>query len=1018
MPMRVGEMMVVVRAQDFASRTLRKVSGELMGMSRQQAMINQFAQRAQRAQLGLPKDVAGDLRHIQKRNALEQQFANNLARSRNATFGWTRAGQTMRAEITDMNNVIDRMNPATQMLASNTTEFARATKAIRAERVESMGRAMGSFGRTMQLVGGAGVLSLGLAAKTAADFDTQISLAATQAQNFGNKMVPIQTRIDQLSMGFDKNGKHVDGVIDMMNRYPATADAMADATFEVFSSMNLETNGIINVAKGMGLLEEANKIAVAGNEDLGVATNAMITVLNNFDPALQNTTEQFDTMFDIVRFGRMRLRDFDIMMNKIAPTAADAGLGLRDVGGAMAFLTQVMPSQRMVATGISRLIEALRHPDVVAGLDIFGVKVKKLDGRLRPLDEILRDIADRFPQLRSGQKSAAEFFREISAAGRGTGRGQIFTAEGRRALSEIITHFDEYIARQKQIDKNSGEFKRATDAQMQSLGVQWGIFVNQVRAAALVIGQEAVPVFAEIGHWLGEFVKWFKGLNPEVRKAIVQTAAYAAVLALISGIILTIVGAFTAAAGALRLFSLTAGAGAGKMARFVGMLKFMMKAAGAALVFQVLIKTMWGGDPGAREFLQGALGGALLGGSIGGLPGAVVGAITVPIAIHAISQQGDLGDKIAADIRKNIEDKTPFWKRYGEYIAKNMEAGIMEGFMSEDEFRAFERQAEVLDARERGMTEGAIRGGEKVIRQRKEQSKQEKKYKDDLKAYYDELQAQQEANTARARQLAETVQSATQQATQALRSMFSELQQANEQAFGQFAQGPWLTSQTFDLAKEWGITPRIQDLIRDLRLQNQQFAEWRRGLDALFKKGVPTEMIDELRSMGPEEGQPIIDNILRAKPGQVNALISEWKKRNKQIQDATKIDFSREINQFRKAGVNMGEAIIDGFQDAKVGAYFDAWITTNFPDLINQAVGVAVGRFKESNPPAPKLTKPKDPSPKPTIQYHNHFNQRFEVGSPEDKAAHKRLAHEVANGVITKVGKSKGNRPGTRSGIH
>ena len=38
MPLQVGTMMVVVRAQDFASRTLRRVGAEIEGLSRAEAM--------------------------------------------------------------------------------------------------------------------------------------------------------------------------------------------------------------------------------------------------------------------------------------------------------------------------------------------------------------------------------------------------------------------------------------------------------------------------------------------------------------------------------------------------------------------------------------------------------------------------------------------------------------------------------------------------------------------------------------------------------------------------------------------------------------------------------------------------------------------------------------------------------------------------------------------------------------------------------------------------------------------
>jgi len=153
-------------------------------------------------------------------------------------------------------------------------------------------------------------------------------------------------------------------------------------------------------------------------------------------------------------------------------------------------------------------------------------------------------------------------------------------------------------------------------------------------------------------------------------------------------------------------------------------------------------------------------------------------------------------------------------------------------------------------------------------------------------------------------------------------------------------------------------------LIKDLHQQNAQFATWRQSLDKLMKRGLPDEFIDELRAMGPEEGQALIDNILGAKPAQVQKLIGEWKRKNAQIKQATKMDFTQEINQFKKAGGDMGKAIIEGFQSAQVGLWFDGWVKGTFPGVINSAVNQAISDWRKTNPPP---VKPPPPPVKPRV---------------------------------------------------
>jgi Phage-related minor tail protein len=1064
MPMRVGEMMVIVRAQDYATRTLRRVGAEMAGLSRAQALSrSQIRTQVKQAQMldkiGGAESDRRRMRVIQERNRAEQMMNQTIARrnqlmSTSATAGWTAQGRALGAQaqmLTQrydrLNAIVDDMPPRFQRLARNTGMLSdalfrnrsmlrgthdelrfiqedidimnRQNLAAPFERMQRVGHLMTSAGRSMQIFGAASTVAFGLAARSAAEFDTNISLAATQARDLGAGVPQVQKRIDQLTNGISENGVVTDGIIGLMNKYTATQSEMADASFEIFSSMNLQTNGITDVRKGLDLLDKANQIAIAGQEDLGVATNAMITVLNNFDPRLENTTKQFDSMFNIVRFGRMRLRDFDIMMNKIAPTAADAGQSLQNVGGAMAFLTQVMPSQRMVATGISRLIEALRHPAIVAGLHEMGVEAKQANGKLRPLDDLLAEIARKFPEVTTGQKGAADFFMQISALGRGGGRGQIFTAEGRRAFSEIMTHFRQYLQVQGQIELNQEEFKNATAAQMQSLGVQWGKFVNQVRAAGLIIGQDVIPVFGKLGDHIQGMISAFQGIDPETRRMIVQWTAWAGIILLLAGLLTSLGGVIVSMIASLGLMAATSGAATTRVGMLLNTLKGLLRFGGLVLTITAIIKMVKGGDPTAWDLLQGAAGGALLGARFGPA-GAAIGAIVVPVMMQ-INAERNWKENFAQKVREATTDRGDLWRKYGEYVARSIEQGYESAFKNFEEFKNFQQQADKMTNRENNRLEvHAVRERE-ITDAIENKRKKTKKYQDDLDRWYKEQLAASKAVKEQNKELGRAAEQGAEQAVESMRQMYSQLKMDNEQAFGELFQGPFLSSQTFDLAKEWGIEPRIQDMIRDLHMQNAQFATWRNNLDSLFKKGIPTEMIDELRQMGPEQGAPLVENLMKAKPAQINRLIAEWKQRAKQIEDATKMDFRKEIDRFRKAGGDMGQAIINGFRDAGVGAWFDNWVKVNFPDVISAAVTEAVQTAKENMEERGKL-RPK-PTPPPdkrtggtkTEDNSTNIKQDIHVSGPgwDDETA-RRAGWEVANQTARHTNKGK-RRSGSRA---
>ena len=166
--------------------------------------------------------------------------------------------------------------------------------------------------------------------------------------------------------------------------------------------------------------------------------------------------------------------------------------------------------------------------------------------------------------------------------------------------------------------------------------------------------------------------------------------------------------------------------------------------------------------------------------------------------------------------------------------------------------------------------------------------------------------------------------------------MYSEMYDANKQAFGDIFKGPWLTSQMFDLAKEWDIQAAHPG--HDPRLARTECRTLKSGRLTRqdHEEGAASDLINEIRKMGPEEGQAFLDNLMKAKPGQINALVAQWRRRNKNIEAATKMDFSDQIKQFKNAGIKMGDAMVDGLESAQVAKRFDAWATSHFPGVINK----------------------------------------------------------------------------------
>jgi TP901 family phage tail tape measure protein len=891
-----------------------------------------------------------------------QKMPSRYIRLSQAINGTSNAQAVMNEHMSSAHQRLARAHAALDENTRQQLAFNEALRRMPLNRMQDLGHAFGGVGRTMQLFGAVSTVALGAAANSAANFNTQVSLAATQARDLKAPISQVGTRIDQLTHGFTQASHPVEGILDLMEKFPAAQGEMADSAYDIFSSMDLMTNGVTDMRKGLELLATANKIAVAGGEDLDIATNAMITTFNNFGDSAEEQAENLDTMFDIIRFGRMRLGDFNTMMNKVAPAAAGANLSLRDVGGAMAFLTEVMPSQRMVATGISRLIEALNHPDIVKGLKMLGVETRKAEGGLRPLDEIMKDLAETFPQLASGQLSAAEFFKVVSSLARGGGQGVMFTAEGRKALTQMITHMDQYLARQKQIDDNKGEFGKAYQAQLKALGIQWDIFMNRIRAIVVAIGTDAIPVFQELGQALKKMLDWWQALDPSTRKSIVRFAVYASVATLLAGALLAVIGAGLGLAAMIGRWGVALkgieGVG-GKALKILSKLRIAAAFLGTIGTISLIVDVTRSGDASAWNLLMGMASGAMMGSAFGPW-GALAGAITVPIVLQLID-----------DFTKPKRPPSAMRRAWQDYLKEGLEpGGAVE--MTFEEFRdqwnkKFNKRnfkipkgiTAVEDHRSETSGLQAQRGHQaKLTAMQKEYNEALMKWIKDMgvynkkkKEYDEELKHHAQAMKEYQEQLAKTIVQANEDITNSMLDMYMGLKEINQQLMGEVFEGPLYSGESGDLMREWGIYGNIQTMIDDARAANALFKQVQSGLNKLRKMGVPQTAIEKIQSMAPKDALGFMKGILKGTPAQKAALIKALKQNNKDVQSQTKMDFVSEIQRFKDAGLAMGDAIKDGFEKAAVGKWFDTWIKAKFPAVINQAVNAAIAQWKLENPP-------------------------------------------------------------------
>lgn len=925
---RGSEIIIAVRLSNQASGQARRLSRDIMAMGgaakaanrmaemsaamdtqrlRSARLLNQFDQRRRQHAINMSQIDKQTSAQLTKRIGLYQRL--------NRTADPTRRLMLQRAineSLMEDDILRQRGLKLEQGMVAATAEHTAAMKgqeAIlarmveeqklmaamqRANRFTTVGRGVSQVSRAAGFGGLLATAGFAAVSKDYADFSTLVTKASTQiANNAGKGIDAILASVNRLEPAIQRQ----------MKIFPASQNEMADALYQLYSSMDLTEQ------QGVKLLATTNKVSVAFGSDLPTATNVLITTLNNFGASAGGVNQTLDDLAAIVRIGRLELSDFDSMMNSVAPAAGAAGYNLKQMGGAMAVITRLIPSQERAATGLARLIDIFGNRDFQKGMAKAGVSITDVSGNLLGFEEIIRRIASLHPEGQGLQN----FIQIMTASGRGRGQGITGQANARRALVQLVRHYQMLHRAQLDVNDSQGEFNQRFQAMLKSPGTQWAIFINQMRVLALEIGKDALPAIIRLQAFIKGLVDRWHSLSPELRHSIVYFTAITGVIALLAAPIGIITGSLLSLIGMLKLLSITLGttgtAGViGRLGLLLGILGRLTALGTILLAVKVVV------DSSQLEDLRNWMKKNIPGG--GGLV-KVLG-FSGRDLLHSIGIGGDPDEHGTQSKNANARKVDPLTKKVNEatqaYI-KNLKANTL---MS-DIMKKYGAQLDGTDAKL-------------------------KQYNEDMKQYNKGMMdAVKNAHT--------QYEQIVDQAVDNMIAKYNELRDANTAAFGSLFQGPLLTGESFQTAEEWGVTPTIGIINKDLSQQINAFNKWQGDLRAIAGRGAPKKLVQELTDLGPDAADKI-EVLRKASPKMFNNFIRLWKQKNAAIERETKRDFNDQLKIWQSHGKNMGLKIIAGLE-SEGGALENTMrkiLKNSFNgDLLSQIVAEAIRDFKANN---------------------------------------------------------------------
>lgn len=219
-------------------------------------------------------------------------------------------------------------------------------------------------------------------------FTRAVSQAASSAIDFEKAVAEVNTLLPKSSKLTSQLKKDL---VALSGEFGVDKAEQARAYYQIISSGAAEGQAAIE------LLTQANTLASAGLADLGDSVNVITDIINIYGAENITAQEAADALFQTVKLGKTTIQELSTNIGAVLPAASRLGIGLKDVGAALATLTTQGLSTSQRVTQLNALFTALfkKGGDAAKKFgqkvgDAFSLKALREKG----LQQFLIDLAE------------------------------------------------------------------------------------------------------------------------------------------------------------------------------------------------------------------------------------------------------------------------------------------------------------------------------------------------------------------------------------------------------------------------------------------------------------------------------------------------------------------------------------------------------------------------------------------------------------------------------------------------
>lgn len=297
-------------------------------------------------------------------------------------------------------------------------------------------------------------------------------------------------------------------IIGASNATGVMASELAKAQYQAISA-NVAT------ADSVGLVENAAKAAKAGVSDVTTVIDGATSILNAWGISAADSEQVFDKLLKTQQRGKTTIGELAASIGQVTGLAPQLNISLEETLAAVGALTQNGVSTSSAMTGLKAVMSAVLKPTAEATEEAerLGLQFDSTALKSKGLTGFLQDVMDK---TGGSEESLAKLFGSVE------GLSQIMLLGGSAAGLYADILYD--------LNNSAGTLDTMFDTRMSSSSQKLSMALNQVKNAALSLGESMAPMIGAAADKVQAFADAVSSMSTEQALSVVKTALWVAAI--------------------------------------------------------------------------------------------------------------------------------------------------------------------------------------------------------------------------------------------------------------------------------------------------------------------------------------------------------------------------------------------------------------------------------------------------------------------------------------------------------